>query len=146
MPFVLAMALSDSPLFAELKRDAGLLAADLKELAALRWQLAQLELQRAIAQTRRLAILATAAAILGTVALSLGAVAAALALGPALNLAPACILGVLGLVLLVVAALVAWIGWRWFRRRFRGLEQSIEELREDLVWLEDWTARRQSDA
>jgi hypothetical protein len=41
--------------------------------------------------------------------------------------------------LLTAAALVGWLAWRRFRRQFTGLEETLEELREDLVWLQEWS-------
>ena len=47
--------------------------------------------------------------------------------------------------LLVAAALVAWLAWRRFRRRFVGLEETLEELREDLVWLQEWGGQNEHE-
>ena len=48
---------------------------------------------------------------------------------------------VAGAMLLLLAPLVGWLAWRRFRRRFLGLEQTIEELREDAAWLREWLER-----
>ena len=54
-------------------------------------------------------------------------------------------LAIFGFGLLIFAAAGGYLAWRRFRRRFVGLEQTIEELREDLVWLGEWTGRDVGD-
>jgi len=41
-------------------------------------------------------------------------------------------------VLLVAGLVVGWAAWRRFRRQRVMLRETLEELREDLVWLEEW--------
>jgi hypothetical protein len=38
--------------------------------------------------------------------------------------------------------LAAWWGWRRFRGEFHCLRESIDECREDLVWLREWAEDR----
>jgi hypothetical protein len=117
----------DRPLLGEINEQFRLLAAELREMAMLRWQLARIELQAAADQVRRLAIfLAVCIADLmdGTWGISRAGWAAIFA----------------GL-LLAGGILIATLGWRWFRRHYAGLRETSEELREDLVWLGEWTGR-----
>ncbi len=37
--------------------------------------------------------------------------------------------------LLIVALAGGYLAWRRFRRRFTGLQETLEEIREDLLWL-----------
>ena len=125
-------------MLADLKDEIGSLGADLKELGRLRWELASLELRQAAAAVRRLAI---GALVVGTMVLSalpILAVAVAQSLHEWLGISSTGWLLILGLGLLSGATAVGWIAWRRFRRRFTGMEQTLEELREDLVWLEQW--------
>ncbi|MFH1923799.1 MAG: phage holin family protein, partial [Planctomycetota bacterium] len=50
-----------------------------------------------------------------------------------------------GLVLVVGAILAGWLAWRRFRREFVGLEETLEELREDLVWLREWAGKSEDE-
>ncbi len=36
---------------------------------------------------------------------------------------------------------LAFCGWFWFRRRFVGLQETLEELREDLEWVKEGEGR-----
>jgi uncharacterized membrane protein YqjE len=124
-------------LFEPLVDDLRSLAGEVRELAAARWQLAALELRDAGRQIVRLAIALVIAIVLVVVVLSVMAVAAADVLATLVG-GPlwAWLLGTAG-TLLLSAALLAWLAWRRFRRNFAGLEETLEELREDLVWLEE---------
>ena len=52
---------------------------------------------------------------------------------------------VAGFGLLGAACLAGlWAWWR-FRRQFGGLEETLEELREDLVWIEEWMGRGEEE-
>ena len=57
---------------------------------------------------------------------------------------------ILGLLLFAAGALAGYLAWRRFRHTFTGMEQTMEELREDLVWLAEKAGRSdvepQSDA
>ena len=44
---------------------------------------------------------------------------------------------IFGLTLLGTAVICAYCGWLWFRRRFIGLQETLEELREDLEWAKE---------
>ncbi|MGA2033909.1 MAG: hypothetical protein ABSG68_16805 [Thermoguttaceae bacterium] len=51
---------------------------------------------------------------------------------------------ILGLLLLLGAGSLAGLAWLSFRRKFVGLRQSLEELREDAVWLHEWIGGEES--
>jgi uncharacterized membrane protein YqjE len=136
------MADPDRPLFADAQDQIARLAADLWQMVDLRWQLARLELEAAFRSVRRLAILWATAAVMASTALPL------LVLG-VVQLLPeeARVYGlwIFALGLLMAAAVVGWLAWRRFRRRFTGLEETLEELREDLVWLQEWAGRNEGE-
>ena len=48
---------------------------------------------------------------------------------------------ILGVGVIVVAILLALVSWFRFRRRWVGLEQTLEELHEDLAWLKEWAGK-----
>lgn len=127
----------DAPLLGDAKRELARLADELKEMAALRWDLASLEIRVAAGQIKRLAVVVGAAAVTALVSLPVLVVYAAEMLS-GLWLSRTGWLLALGLGLLSLAVLAAWLAVRHFRREFVGLAETLEELREDLVWLEEW--------
>ena len=139
------MADPDRPLLADLQEQAARLRAELEQTLALRWQLARLEVQAAVGSIKRLAVGLAAAAVLALTGLPVLAVWAATLLDERLPLRGIRWLLVFGLVLLAAAALAGWLAWRHFRRRFVGLEETLEELREDLVWIREWTGRGEAE-
>lgn len=139
------MADPDRPLLADLQEQAARLRAELEQMLALRWQLAKLELEASAGSIKRLAVGLAAAAVLALTGLPILAVWAAALLDARLPLEGISWLPVFGFVLLAAAALAGWLAWRHFRRRFVGLEETLEELREDLVWLREWTGRGETE-
>jgi len=131
---------------AELKDEIGSLADDFKEMAALRWQLARLEGREAAYLAKRLGIGLALAAVAVLAALPVLCVAAAWWLGEVTNLSSTGWLLIFGLGLLLGGVAGGYLAWRHFRRRFTGIRQTLEELREDLVWLEEWAGRREARA
>jgi protein-S-isoprenylcysteine O-methyltransferase Ste14 len=127
---------------ADLKDQLGLLGADLREMAALRWQLARLEFEADLRAVKRLAATMLAAAVMALSALPLLAVWAAQLLDRRLGIRFAGWLLLFGLGLLLGGAAAGYLAWRRFRARFTAMEQTREELREDLVWLREWAGRR----
>ena len=135
------MADPDRPLFADVKQEVARLTADLGEMAGLRWQLALLELRAALRSVKRLAVLMVVAVVTGLTALPVLVVYAAGLLKQRLGISQAGWLLIFGLGLLTLAILVGWLGWRRFRRDFTGMEQTLDEFREDMVWLQEWAGR-----
>ena len=137
------MADPDRPLLADAKEHFARLAAELGEMIGLRWKLARLELEAALRLARGLAVVWLSVAILVPASLAVLVVWAGHLLPE-----PARVywLFAFGPVLLVAAILAGWWAWRRFRRKFVGLEETLEELREDVVWLQEWLGRSEQDA
>jgi uncharacterized membrane protein YqjE len=129
----------DLPALAELRAELARFGGDVQEMLALRWQLASLELRAAVNQLRSLAIALTIAAMMGLTSLPLVAVYLAEVLDGQWGVSRQAWLLFLALGLLSCALLIGLSAYRVFRRRFVGLEESWEELQEDLVWLREWT-------
>ena len=107
--------------------------------------MARLEIAEAVSSVKRLVIFLMVVAVMALSVLPILAVCSAELLGGRLGISKAVWLLILGLGLLAGAALVGGLTWRRFRHRFAGLRQTVEELREDLVWLEEWTGRNDVD-
>ncbi|HUY91090.1 MAG TPA: phage holin family protein [Pirellulales bacterium] len=133
------------PLFAGIKDETSRLKSDFAQLLRVRWQLGKLEVRTAAHSAKRLAAGAIIALLLVLVSLPVLVVALAHALDGVLHIAFAGWLAVFGFGMLLFAAALAWFRYQRFRAEFVGLEQSLEELREDVVWLEERLAGRRSD-
>ena len=135
------MADPDRPLFADAQAELARLAADLRRMAGLRWQLARLELDASASRLRWLAILLAAASVMVFTSLPILVVAAACLLPEAVR--PYFLWAIGGVLLCggVLGLVAGWRAWRRFRKERFGLEETLEELREDLVWLEEWIGR-----
>lgn len=135
------MADPDRPLFADAQAELARLAGEVRRMAGLRWQLARLELDASARRLRRLAILVTAAFVMILTSLPILVVAVACLLPEAFR--PYFLWAVGGALLCGggVGLAAGWRAWRRFRRERFGLEETLEELREDLVWLEEWIGR-----
>lgn len=129
----------ERPLLADVHGQLRGLAAELRELIALRWQLARLEIQSDLASAKRFSTVGAAAVVLGLTGLALLASCAAELLDGWLSISRAGWLAILGAVLLAAAASLGLAAWRRFRREFCGMEETVEELREDLLWFQEWT-------
>jgi len=77
------------------------------------------------------------AVIMGLTALPLLAVSLAETLDGCGHIARRDWLWIFGAGLLILALGSGYLAWRRFRRRFVGLEETLEELREDIVWLRE---------
>jgi protein-S-isoprenylcysteine O-methyltransferase Ste14 len=139
------MAELDPLPFAEVGRQLGRFLADVREMLALRWALARLELRDAAASLRRLAVALAVTAVLTTAGLSVLAVAWAESLDRHLGLSREAWLTVFGLGLLGLGLLLGSLAWWTFRRRFTAMEETLEEIREDFVWLSEWTGQAPSE-
>jgi hypothetical protein len=133
------------PLFGELRDQLGRLRDEAAEMLRLRWELAGLEIRKAADDLKRLAVAWSLAGAMGLVGLSVLAVAAGEALDGLWGIPRLLWLLIFGAGLSAAAGLVAWLAWRHFRRTFTGLEDTLEELREDAVWLGEWTGREEED-
>lgn len=128
----------DRPLGSEFREELARLAADVRRMGALRWELARREALADVRAARRLAIAAAAAAAMALAVLPLLAVATAWWLDGWLGVPMVAWLLVWAAAMLAAAAAVGLLAWRRFRREFSGLAETFAELREDLVWLQEW--------
>ncbi len=115
---------------------------EVAEMASLRWQLAELELRSDLQAAKRLGMLSGA----GLVAALTGLPVLTIVLAGQLDSLiasnfPWVTLSVGGL-LLIGGLLTAWFGWRRFRSEFLGLRESLDECREDLIWLRELVDER----
>jgi hypothetical protein len=131
------MSSPDRPLLADLKAELSGLKADVGEMLQLRWELARLEIQADIGHLKRLAVVWGVAAVTALTSLPLFATCIADALDGRLGIARKGWLLIFGLGLLCTAVICVYLGRIWFRRRFVGLKQTLEELREDLEWVKE---------
>ena len=129
------------PSWSPLREELARLGNDLREMLKLRWELARAELQADLAAAKRLAVVLAVAAAMALTALPLLAVSIADALWQGAGVPLFTSLAVLAVLLLGGGSLAAWLAWRRFRGRLVALEQTLEELREDAVWLREWTGR-----
>lgn len=123
--------------------ELGRLRDELRALVVARWRLARLEITRALADIRRLAIALAAAGVLALVALPVLVVATADLLDGFLQIDRTGWLLIWFAMLVVAAAAIGWLAWRRFRRQFVGLEETLEELREDAAWIKQTWSRQQ---
>jgi uncharacterized membrane protein (DUF485 family) len=128
----------ERPLLAELREQIGAVVADLAEMLALRWKLARLEFRAAARSVRRLAVALAIAGVMMLTALPLLIAWLAEALAGRLGIGRGGWLGIFGLALAAGGLAVALLAWWSFRRRFRAMAETLEECREDLVWLREW--------
>ncbi|MBX9790975.1 MAG: phage holin family protein [Pirellulales bacterium] len=120
-------------------RDAGAqLRADVTAALDVRWRLVRLELGTALLALRRLSISMAIAAWLAASVLPVAAVLCAEALARVAELERIAALAIVGGAMLLLAGLIAAVVWWLFRRRWRGVEQTLEFLREDAEWLNHW--------
>lgn len=121
---------------------AGESMADVIEMASLRWQLAESELRSDVAAARRFGLLGGAGLVAAITALPVLTVVLAGQLDLLLANPFPWVTFTAGGLLLIGGLLAAWVGWRRFRGEFLGLRESLDECREDLVWLRDWAEGR----
>jgi uncharacterized membrane protein YqjE len=135
------MSEPDRPLLADAKEELGRLRDELVEMFRLRWQLAWLELRGDLAALKRFVVALIIAAVMALTALPLFCACLADMLDERLGIPRTGWLLVIGATLCVSATLIVWLARRRFRRQFVGLEQTLEELREDAEWLQEWSGR-----
>jgi hypothetical protein len=91
---------------------------------------------------RRLAVSLTVAGMMSVVAVALVSVALAELLEGWLGGSRAAWLAILAAGLCAGATLTGWLACRSFHRRFTGLRETLEELREDAVWIGEWMKKK----
>lgn len=133
-------------LLAGIQDESARLKADIAAFFSARWRLARLEMQTAAYSVRRLIVaLAVAAGLIAT-SLPVLIVAWAKAWEGWLNISFAGWAALFGFGMIAFAAALAWFSYRRFRGDFVGLEQSLEELREDIAWLEERFLRAKDES
>lgn len=127
----------NQPLLADVRAELDVLGGELRGMILARWELARLEVEADFRSAKRLTIVWVVSAIMGLTAFPLMAVCAADALDGWGHMTRVGWLLIFAGALLILAIAGAHLAWRRFRRRFVGLRETIEELREDMVWLQE---------
>ncbi len=125
------------PLLADIRAELNALGGELRGMAAARWELARLELESDLRSAKRLAIAWLVALWMVITSLPLAAVCLADALDGCGQIARGGWLLIFAGGLWTAALAGGLLAWRRFRHRFVGLQETFEELREDLVWLRE---------
>src|SRR5690606_31944697 len=94
-----------------------------------------------VRQTARCGILLAVALVLLLSAVPVGVATLALAGATYFGHSPIVWLAASALLLIVAAAFITWWTIRAFRHDFVGLRDTLAELREDLVWLQEWSGQ-----
>lgn len=113
--------------------------AELTEMFALRRRLAEAELRSDLATSKKLAWTAGSGIVAALTGLSVLVMAVASFADRYWDLAFPWVSTTAGAALIVGGLFFAWASWWNFRRELLGFEQSIAELKEDLVWLREWS-------
>ena len=137
------MSRPQRPLLADLQQTLGSLSGELGQMVELRCRLARLELESDAREAKWLSAAWLAAGTAILTALPLVAVGMADQLDGRLALSRSGWLLAFAALLLAAGAGLGLGAWRRFRRRFTLLRQTREELREDLLWLEEWRGRKE---
>jgi len=132
--------------FKEVKDELGSLSAEAREMLRLRWDLAELELRSDARLIGRSAVVLAIAALMALTALPVLAVSVAEMLDGLLGVSRTGWLLMTGLGLLAGGSAAACLVWLHFRRRFIGLEQTLEELREDALWVKAESGERKAES
>ncbi len=127
------------PMLGGLRDELGGFAGELAESLRLRMELAQLELAEDYRAAKRLAVVLLTAVVMLLTSLPLLAAALAEVLHGVGGLSRAGWLLLFALGLMLLAGLGSFLAWRRFRRGMVGLQETLEELREDLLWLREWS-------
>ena len=125
------------PLLADFRDELAALGGELREMAAARWELVRIELEADRQALRGLVLTWLAALLMVLTALPVLVVCLAEMLDGWINVPRSVWLLGFGLGLMAFALLGGYLAWRRFRRRMVGLRETLEELREDLVWLRE---------
>ena len=128
----------DEPLFSPLKRQMAGISAEAKAMLAARAELLGLELSAARSSVVRLVVAVLLGCLILLVALPMATVAFSQQLARWFSLDPLAVLWVFTLMMFVGGTGLIYGSWRRFRREFHGVEDSIAELREDLMWMQEW--------
>ena len=125
------------PLLADFRDELAALGGELRDMAAARWELVRLELEADRQTLRGLVLTWLIALLMVLTALPVLTVCLAEMLDGWMNVPRSVWLLGFGLGLMAFALLGGYFAWRRFRRHVVGLRETLEELREDLVWLRE---------
>ncbi len=125
------------PLLADVRAELGAWGGELREMAVARWELARLELQSDLRSAQQLALAWLAAVLMMVTSLPLVAVCLADILDGCGQIGRGGWLLIFAGGLWTAALGGGLLAWRRFRHRFVGLQETLEELREDLIWLRE---------
>jgi cobalamin biosynthesis protein CobD/CbiB len=121
--------------------EARQVGGELARMLQLRRELATLEFQHDRRLIRRFLLAGGVAAWLILSGCPLWLTAVALALSQVTTLSAVAWLSLGGVVLVLPGALLLVLATRQLRREFRGLHDTLAELREDLEWVREWVER-----
>lgn len=113
--------------------------SEMSEMVALRRRLAESELRSDLAASKQLAWSVGIGVVAALTGLSVLVMSLAAFADRQWNFAFPWFSTAAGGALLVGGLLFAWAAWWRFRRNFLGFQQSLAELKEDLVWLREWS-------
>jgi hypothetical protein len=122
------------------------MAGEFVQAIQLRRDLADLEMGHDRALLKRFALVGGISAALVLCGVPLLLTAAAVGLSQVTELGVASWLVFFGAVLVVPGAVALSLGIRKLRSEFCGLQNTLAELREDLVWVREWTESGSADA
>ncbi|MGD9127367.1 MAG: phage holin family protein [Planctomycetia bacterium] len=128
-------------MFGKLRENLNTLSREVRESVALRYRLAMIELKADLANLRSLVVVFVLALVGVLTGVAVLAVWVAELLDEYIPLCAELWYLIVGLTAIVFSLLLLWFAWRRFRRRWVGLEQTLEELREDIVWLKEWAGK-----
>ncbi|MFZ1936934.1 MAG: phage holin family protein [Thermoguttaceae bacterium] len=128
---------TEQPLLADVRRELRSLGVELREMAAARGELARLELAADLLSAKRLAVAWAVVLVMALTSLPLVAVWMAEALSELTGVPRGGWLLGFAACLLLAAGIGGYLAWRRFRRNFLGLRETLEELREDVLWLKE---------
>ncbi len=126
---------SNKPLLADVREELGSLGAELREMAAARLELARLEIAADLLSAKRLVVACVVVAVMFLTALPLVAVWLAEVLSELTRIPRGGWLLGFAACLFLASGIGDYVAWRRFRRNFLGLRETLEELREDVLWL-----------
>jgi len=122
-------------IFAPLRERLVAFGEHARESIALRWELARLEIGRDVRTVRRFVITLLVCLVGILTALPLLVLSLVFLLDGAGGIGMSGWSAIVGGGLFVFCLLLAWLAWRRCRAKFVGLEETLEELREDAAWI-----------
>jgi hypothetical protein len=135
------MSEPERPLLADLTDRIGEVAGDLRQMLSLRLELALLEFKASSRCLQRMAAAALVAGIMAFTSLPLLVLCVAESLNGCFGIGRIGWLWIFSLGLAIGSLAIGLLAWRHFRRSFAGMAETLEECREDIVWLREWLGK-----